>query len=92
MKHVRKTAGYTWTDSKTNTEIAKEINITQILDKTQEYIRNFLKYVNVTPLNRLPRVLKTTDQQEEETKRDHKTDFYTCQTGKGQQVAQLHVI
>jgi hypothetical protein len=33
MKYMRKTAGYTWIDNKTNTEIAKELNITQILDK-----------------------------------------------------------
>jgi hypothetical protein len=29
MKYMRRTAGYTWTDYKTNTEIAKELNITQ---------------------------------------------------------------
>jgi hypothetical protein len=34
----RKT-GYTWADFETNTEIAKEINTTPILDKTQEYRR-----------------------------------------------------
>jgi hypothetical protein len=31
MKCMRKTAGYIWTDYKTNTEIAKELNITPIL-------------------------------------------------------------
>jgi hypothetical protein len=29
MKYVRKTAGYTWTDYKTTTEIAKGLHITQ---------------------------------------------------------------
>jgi hypothetical protein len=29
MKYMRRTAGYTWPDHKTNTEIAKELNITQ---------------------------------------------------------------
>jgi hypothetical protein len=29
MKYMRITAGYTWTDHKTNTETAKELNITQ---------------------------------------------------------------
>jgi hypothetical protein len=29
---VKKTAGYTWTEHKTNTEIAKELNITSVLD------------------------------------------------------------
>jgi len=33
MKYVRKTAGYTGTDYKTNTETAKELNITPVLDK-----------------------------------------------------------
>jgi hypothetical protein len=33
---MRKIAGYTWTDYKTYTETAKEINITIVLDKIQE--------------------------------------------------------
>ena len=33
MQYMRKTAGYTWTDYKTNTEIAKELNITLFLYK-----------------------------------------------------------
>jgi len=36
MKYLRNTAGYTWTDCKTNTEIAKEISLTPVLDKIQE--------------------------------------------------------
>jgi hypothetical protein len=39
MKYLRRTAGYAWTDHKTNTYIAKELNITQILDKIQNYNR-----------------------------------------------------
>jgi hypothetical protein len=30
---MRRTAGYTWTDHKTNTEIAKELNITPVCTK-----------------------------------------------------------
>jgi hypothetical protein len=37
MKYTRRTAGYTWTDYKTNREIAKELNITPVLDKIQDY-------------------------------------------------------
>jgi hypothetical protein len=37
MKYMRRTAGYTWTDHRTNTETAKELNITPVLDKTQAY-------------------------------------------------------
>jgi hypothetical protein len=36
MKYMRKT-GCTWTDFETNTETVKEINITPVSDKTQEY-------------------------------------------------------
>jgi len=40
MNCMRKTALYTWTDYRTNTEIAKEINVAQVLDKIREYRRN----------------------------------------------------
>ena len=36
MKYMRRTAGYTGTDHRTNTQIAKEFKITPILDKIQE--------------------------------------------------------
>ena len=44
MKCVRRTEGYTWTDFETDTEIATEINITPVLDKTQEYKTKFATY------------------------------------------------
>jgi hypothetical protein len=37
MKYIRITARCTWTDHKTNTEIAKDLNITPVLDKIQDY-------------------------------------------------------
>jgi hypothetical protein len=37
---MRKTAEYTWKDHKINTETAKELNITPVLDKIQDYKRN----------------------------------------------------
>jgi len=52
---MRRTAGYTWTDHKTNTQIAKELKITPILDKLQEYM---IHHMNRIPRNRLPRVMK----------------------------------
>jgi hypothetical protein len=58
MKYTRRTAGYTWTDYKTNTQIAKELKITPVLDKLLEYKRNWIQHVNGMPRNRLPRVLK----------------------------------
>ena len=58
MKCMRRTAGYTWTDHKTNRQIAKELKITPILDKLQEYKRNWIQHVNRMPRNRLPKVMK----------------------------------
>jgi hypothetical protein len=58
IKYMRITAGYTWTDYKTNTQIAKELKITPILDKLLEYKRNWIQHVNRIPCNRLPRVMK----------------------------------
>jgi hypothetical protein len=55
---MRRTAGYTWTDHKTNTQITKELKITQILDKLLEYKRNWIQHVNRMPRNRLPSVMK----------------------------------
>jgi hypothetical protein len=56
IKYMRRTAGYTWTDYKTNTQITKELKITPILHKLLEYKRNWIQHVN--RCNRLPRVMK----------------------------------
>ena len=56
MKYMRRTAGYTWTDYKTNGQITKELKITQILDKLLEYKRSWIQHVNRMPVNRLPKV------------------------------------
>jgi len=58
MKYMRRTAGYTWDNYKTNAQIAKELKITQILDKLLEYKRRWMQHVNRIPRNRLPRVTK----------------------------------
>jgi ABC-type ATPase involved in cell division len=71
MKYMRRTAGYTWTDHKTNTEIAKELNITPVLDKIQDYKRNWVQHVNRMPRNRLHRLIKTTSLKAKGTKEDH---------------------
>ena len=57
-KYMRITAGYTRTDYKTNTQIAKGLKITPILDKLLEYKRNWIQHVYRMPHNRLPRVMK----------------------------------
>jgi len=43
---------YTWTDDKTNGQIAKELKITPILDKLLEYKRSWIQHVNRMPRNR----------------------------------------
>ena len=43
------------------------------------------------PRNRLPRIIKPTDQKAEETSRDGYGDFWMCESGTGIQVAQIHV-
>jgi len=58
MKYMRRTAGYTRTDYKINTQIAKELKITPILDKLLEYKRNWIQHVNRMPRNGLPRIMK----------------------------------
>ena len=40
VKYMRRTAGYTCMDDKTNKEIAKELNITPVLDKIRNYSRH----------------------------------------------------
>ena len=58
MKYMRRTAGHTCTDYKTNAQIAKELKITPILDKLLEYKRSWIQHVNRMSRNRLPRVMK----------------------------------
>ena len=58
MKYLRRTAGYTWTGYKTNSHIAKELEITPVLDKLLEYKRNWIQHVNRMPRDRLPRIMK----------------------------------
>jgi len=58
MKYMRRTAGYTWADYKTNSHIAKELEITPVLDKLLEYKRNWIHHVKRMPRDRLSRIMK----------------------------------
>ena len=58
MKYMRRTAGYTWTDYKTNSHIAKELETTPVLDKLLEYKRNWIQNVKRMPRDRLPRIMR----------------------------------
>jgi len=53
---MRRTAGFTWTDYETNTQITKELKITPIFEKLLQYKRNWIQHVNRMPRNRLVRV------------------------------------
>jgi uncharacterized membrane protein len=48
----------TWTSYEPNTEIAKELNRTPLLDKMQDYRRNWIQHVDRMSPNRLPRIIK----------------------------------
>jgi uncharacterized protein YifN (PemK superfamily) len=58
MKYMRTTRRYTWTDHKINTDIAKELNTTPVLDKIQVYKRKWIHHVNRMSRNRLSRLIK----------------------------------
>ena len=54
MKLLRPLAGYNHYDHKTNDYIRCEIRITGILDKIDEYRRNWLSHLQRIPKNRIP--------------------------------------
>jgi hypothetical protein len=49
MKYRRRTAGHTGTDDKTNTDIAKELNITPVLDNLQDCKTKWVQHVSRMP-------------------------------------------
>ena len=54
MKLLRPLAVYTLYDHKTNDYIRRELRITGILDKIDEYRRNWLSHLQRMPQNRIP--------------------------------------
>jgi hypothetical protein len=88
---MKKTAGYTWTDYKTNAETEKELNITPVLDKIQEHRRNWLQHVNRMPCNRSPRMLINHISTDRSTEKRPLKSLLDVSDRKGQQVAQLHI-
>jgi len=54
MKLLRPLAGYTLHDHKTNDYIRRELRITGILDKTDEYRWNWLSHLQRMPQNQIP--------------------------------------
>jgi len=58
MKYMRRTAGYTWADYKTNSHIAKELEIIPVIDKLLEYKMNCIQHINRMPRDRIYRITK----------------------------------
>jgi len=54
MKLLRPLAGYTLCYHKTNDYIRRELRIAGILDKIDEYRRNWLSHLQRMPQNRIP--------------------------------------
>jgi hypothetical protein len=54
MKLLRPLAGYTLCDHKTNDYIRHELQITSILDKIDEYRRNWFQHLQRMPQNQIP--------------------------------------
>ena len=59
MRYMRKTAGYIWSDYKTNTEITNELKITPVLQKIQNYKTEWLEHVDRMASDRLPKIMKS---------------------------------
>jgi hypothetical protein len=90
MKYMRRTAGCTWTDYKTDAQIVKELKITLILDKLLEFKRSWIQHLSRMTRNSLPGVMK---HYSPTGRRNHGRPlkrFWIRETGTGQQVAQLH--
>jgi len=71
MKFTRKTAVYTWTDYKTNTEIAKELNKTPDLEKMRDYRSNWTQCVSRMSFYRLRRIMERYQPKAERTTEGH---------------------
>jgi len=54
MNLLRPLAGYTLYDHKTKEYICPKLRIIGILDKTDEYRRNWLSHLQIMPQNRIP--------------------------------------
>ena len=84
MKLLRPLAGYTLYDYKTNDYIRRERRITGILDKMDEYRRNWLSHLQRMPQNRILWNHTTTDHKEGEQLEDRRrVGASSCNSGDG---------
>ena len=84
MKLLRPLAGYTFCDYKTNDSIRRELQTDSILDKIDEYRRNWLAHIQRMPQNRIPLNYTSTAHKEREQLGDRRSDGETsCNSGDG---------
>ena len=99
MKYEIKTAGHIREDYKANTETAiyiyiyiiYNIYINRVLHKIQECCRNCLQHTNGSPGNRLLIIVKSYRPTGRRNQGRPLKRLWMCETGTGQQVAELHV-
>jgi len=95
MKLLRPLAGYTLYDHKTNDYVRCELRITGILDKIDEYRRNWLSHLQRMPQNRITLNYTNTDHKEGEKLEDQRSvGASSCNSGDGtdQRVQSLKII
>jgi hypothetical protein len=73
----------------TNTDIARQLNITPSLREIQDYKRKWIQHLNRVPRNRLPRQINCTPKGKRNQGKPLKMRLDVCVTGTGQQVIQL---
>jgi len=84
MKLLRHLAGYTLYDHKTNDYIRRELRIRGILDKIDEYRRNWLSHLQRMPQNLITSNHTTTDHREGEQLEDRRSvGASSCKSGDG---------
>ena len=85
MKLLRPLAGHTLHYHKTNDYIRRKLWVTGILDKLDEYRRNWLSHLQRTPQNRIPlESYTTTDHKEGEQLADQRSaGASSCNSGDG---------
>jgi len=81
MKLLRPLAVYTLYDQKTNDYIRRELRITCILDKIDEYRRNWLSHLQRMPQNRMP--LKSDHKEGEQLEDRRSVGASSCNCGDG---------
>jgi hypothetical protein len=67
---MRTTAKYIWSDYKRNYGILKELKTEPVMEKILKYKNNWIKHVNRMQRDRIPKLLKNTNDGEQETEDD----------------------